>query len=367
MLYECDLITEIIKQGEAIIYGAGVMGRTLMRCLKDAPYNIPVVCFLVGSMEGNPEEIEGIPVLGLDCAAEYREKMILVALHEKYIAEAMKELKNRGFQYLIPMSFDSDLWSSIRGNWFLSNQSKIGLLYAALEKELENDLHVYVVHSVADRVLKEDTRLCSYEIPIQAGAALTDIEMFSVRDSQGLNISAKNPQYCELTVLYWIWKHDKAKYVGLSHYRRKFVLTEDQVQRLLNSDIDVVATVPVLNIEGVRQQYCHDHDEKDWDTMLEAIAEIHPEYTDAANRIQNGIYYYAYNMFIARREMLDDYCQWLFPILSYCEEKIGIKADSYQNRYIGFLAERLLSIFLEHNRQYKLAIAQKHFIESCNQ
>ncbi|WP_160559605.1 DUF4422 domain-containing protein [Parablautia muri] len=364
MLYKEELITELIKEGEVVIYGAGVMGKALKVCLKDAPYNLSVTSFLVRSMEGNPDEIEGIPVLDLEHAAGYKEKKILVALHEKHIKEAMKELRDKGFSRLIPISFDSDIWSNIRGNWLYNNQAENGLTYIDLNEALENELHVYVVHSIADRTLKEESKLRSFEIPIQVGAALTDIEMFPVRDCVGENISDKNPQYCELTALYWIWKHDKSKYVGLSHYRRKFDISEEQARKLLNSDIDIVATVPVLNMAGIRQQYCSDHEEKDWDIMLEAIKSIHPEYMSTADKVQNGIYYYAYNMFITRKEILDDYCKWLFPILSYCEEKIGIKTDSYQNRYIGFLAERLLTIYFTHNRQYKLAIACKHFMES---
>ena len=59
-------------------------------------------------------------------------------------------------------------------------------------------------------------------------------------------------------------------------------------------------------------------------------------------------------MFIARKEILEKYCEWLFPILQFCEEKIGSKSDSYQNRYIGFLAERLLTVFLEYHKEYKV-------------
>ncbi len=364
ILYKGELITELMKEGEVIIYGAGVMGKALKVCLKNAPYNLSVTSFLVRSMEGNPEEIEGVPVLDLEHGLKYREKKILVALHEKYIEGALMELRDKGFSNLIPISFDSDIWSNIRGNWLYSNQSENGMEYIDLNEALKSELHVYVVHSIADRVLKEEGKLHSFEIPIQVGAALTDIEMFSVRDCVGDNISDKNPQYCELTALYWIWKHDKAKYAGLSHYRRRFDITEEQAQKLLNSDIDIVTTVPVLNFAGVRQQYCCDHEEKDWDIMIEAIKNIHPGYISEADKVQNGAYYYAYNMFIMRREILDEYCKWLFSILFYCEEKIGVKTDSYQNRYIGFLAERLLTIYLSHNRQYKLAIARKHFIES---
>ena len=53
----------------------------------------------------------------------------------------------------------------------------------------------------------------------------------------------------------------------------------------------------------------------------------------------------------------------MFPVLEYCEKRIGKREDIYQNRYAGFLAERLLTIFLNENRQYTVAIADKKFIE----
>lgn len=68
-------------------------------------------------------------------------------------------------------------------------------------------------------------------------------------------------------------------------------------------------------------------------------------------------------MFIAKREILNNYCKWLFDILDYCEKRILKKNDVYQERYAGFLAERLLTIYFTHNQQYKLAVAKKHFIQ----
>ena len=69
-------------------------------------------------------------------------------------------------------------------------------------------------------------------------------------------------------------------------------------------------------------------------------------------------------MLITRKEVLNDYCAWLFPILFYCEEHCEKKHDAYQNRYIGFLAERLLSIyFIHHEDDFKIVHVRKHFIE----
>ena len=70
-------------------------------------------------------------------------------------------------------------------------------------------------------------------------------------DCDGRNISQKNGNYSELTVLYWIWKNqlisgcDKAEYYGLAHYRRILELTEDDMLRLENNEVDVVLPYPM--------------------------------------------------------------------------------------------------------------------------
>ena len=361
--YENKLIDRLRETDGIIIYGAGVMGRAVKRCLEGAPYGMRVKSFLVESLEGNAQTVDGAPVLELANAQRHRDALILVALHERHMARAMERLREEGFSDLAPVSFDSDVWSDIRGNWFRHRQAAAGPPCADLEEELGNEVRVYVVHSAADKQAAQGMADREFEIPIQAGAALTEQVIAPVRDNQGNHISERNGKYCELTALYWIWKNDRSKYAGLCHYRRRFALEDGMANKLAGSGIDVVLTVPVLNFPNVKAQYCADHEPGDWDVMMEAVRLLWPEYMETAEEIQNGVYYYAYNMFIARKDILDRFCAWLFPVLFYCEQKIGDKGDRYQNRYIGFLGERLMTIFfVHHSGEYKMAIARKHFI-----
>jgi hypothetical protein len=46
-------------------------------------------------------------------------------------------------------------------------------------------------------------------MPVQGGKAISDIDLGIQGDDTGENISAKNPYYAELTILYWAWKNLK--------------------------------------------------------------------------------------------------------------------------------------------------------------
>lgn len=366
MPYQNELILELQNVKEIVIYGAGTMGRAVKQCLEEEPYNVKIKSFIVQSLENNPSMIGNVPVVDLVHADEYKKDLLIVALHEKYIDQAVRNLQCEGFINIVPITFDSDVWSDIRGNWFYyqSKTQNIGFLDLQENFAVKNDFHIYIVRSVFDRQLTEQIPQKKFEIQIQAGAALTNRRVAFVTDHLGENISKKNRQFCELTALYWIWKHDTAKYIGLSHYRRRFQIDEQGVDMIVQSSVDAILTVPVINFPNVKTQYEKDHNIKDWDIMMQAIRELSPEYMATADMIQNGNYYYAYNMFIVRKELLNVFCNWLFPILFYCEKKIGQKVDDYQNRYIGFLAERLMTIFFEHNNgRYKISIAKKHFID----
>lgn len=373
MYYANEVVERLKNSRQIVIYGARIVAGQVANCLMGAPYNLNIAAFLVSGKEGNPDEIMGIRVLTLEESGEkYKDALVIVAVLEKYLDDIMENLRKEGYSDILLFTFESDLWSSIRGNYYKNLCLEQGKKYLTLEEELEKvtteesmkSVSVYMAKCHADRILRES--MCGYEweTPIQVGTDLTNQRISDVCDNTGENISCKNKKYCELTALYWIWKNDRvSKYAGLCHYRRHFNLDNQKLAQLEHSDIDVVLTIPILNFPDVRAAYIHDHCSKDWEIMLEAVRSLAPDYYETARRLQQGRFYYAYNMFIARKEIFDNYCEWLFPILEYCENKCSPKADSYQNRFIGFLAERLLSIFfLHHENEYKIVHAQKHFI-----
>lgn len=378
-MHDIDSVIEKLRQAKnPVVFGAGIVAYNVINCLLQKPFELKFDYCLVSDLKANPKEVMGIPVIDFHIAEQAvgKDTVILIAAVDKNLKPIQDILRSHGYLDTIPLTFHSDLWEQFREYYFREYKRRRCQPYLVLEDELqktesntvsadcESRTHIYAVKSHVDQKLREDISRYAWEIPIQAGTALTTKRVCEVCDNIGDNISEKNREYCELTALYWIWKNDVSDYVGLCHYRRHFAVNKTLLEKLAKSDIDVVLTIPILNFPNVRAVYENDHVIADWDIMLEAIAALAPDYMETACRMQEGNYYYGYNMFITRKSILDDYCAWLFPILSYCEKHCEKKADVYQNRYIGFLAERLLSIyFIHHEKNYKLVHAGKHFIQ----
>lgn len=368
--YEKEISERIVNAESIVIYGARIVANEVANCLMRKPYCCRIEAFMVSEKEGNPEELLEKPVITINEGRErFKESLIIVAVLERYMNEIETSLHENGFCNILYFGFESDLWSKIRGNCFRYESLKKMGKYLTLEEELakasenKKEVHIYSAKCELDQELK-DKRTYSWEIPIQVGAALTNKKVCDVRDDLGENISAKNRQYCELTALYWIWKNDKADYTGLCHYRRHFELSVEEITKLGGGDIDVVVTIPILNFPSVRETYKNDHCIEDWDVMLDILQKIHPDYYETALKIQDGNYYYAYNMFIARKEIVNSYCEWLFPVLDLCALTCSQKSDRYQSRFIGFLAERLMTIYFVHHRsQWKLVHIKKNYLK----
>lgn len=233
-------------------------------------------------------------------------------------------------------------------------------------KKKEKKARIYVAASIYDKPLKNKYNMSEEEVILQVGAALTDHRLYEgvLTDCEGENISDWNRQFCELTGLYWIWKHAKEDYIGLVHYRRHFILPTDWVQRLEDNDFDVVLPVPLYVAPSLAENYKSRHLAEDWDYLMNYFRTNMPEEYEFVEKFFDGNLYSPCNMLIARRDVLDKLCTWLFPILYAVAEHGGIKEDSYMNRYPGFIAERLITYFFEgRTDKYRVVNANKNFLE----
>ena len=200
--------------------------------------------------------------------------------------------------------------------------------------------------------------------PIQVGAALHEPLSIQgiLRDDQGDSISRKNPNYCELTALYWGWKNLSSDYLGLVHYRRYFagvrrqgdkwarIATRNDLEQALKACPVVLPKKRRYWIETTYDQYVHAHNAQDLDKTREILARKYPGYLPAFDQVMKSTSGHRFNMFVMRRDLLDSYCSWLFDVLFTLEAELDISSYSPNDaRVFGFVSERLLDVWVETN------------------
>lgn len=178
----------------------------------------------------------------------------------------------------------------------------------------------------------------------------------SVSDSTGDNISTLNNKYCELTALYWIWKNSDENVVGLNHYRRYFkcenkLLTSQDAEKLLRKYDLIVPKKRNYLFFTIHSHYVKAHNHEDLDIIRDVISKRYPEYSSSFDSVMKSTKLSLYNMFLMKKYILDEYCEFLFDILTAADKRINAENyDSYQKRVIGFLAERIFNVWIEKNK-----------------
>lgn len=199
-------------------------------------------------------------------------------------------------------------------------------------------------------------------LPLQVGAEGKQSLGYK-KDNTGDNISLKNPNFCELTGLYWAWKNLKEDYIGLSHYRRHFsskvinkkdlinsVLTLEEADEIFNSTDIIVANLRKYYIENLYSHYANTLYVEPLDIAGEIIKEKYPEYLEEFNKLKTRTSAHMFNMFIMKKDKLDEYCTWLFDILFELEKRVdNSKYDSFHARFYGRVSELLLDVWLNTN------------------
>ena len=188
----------------------------------------------------------------------------------------------------------------------------------------------------------------------------TELKVGDIFISHGCdNIEYLNKYINELTGLYYIWKNVNDDVVGLCHYRRFLydrneggILSWENAQYLANS-YDIVVSehtyVPCGIRESLLQQFPNSQS-----TVIKYIDFL-------VNLEPNLEYYYntcifnPTNLFIAKKDIIDNYCKWVFPLIVPAAERFKVEDSKKSNnelyqRIVGFLSERLLSYYIQKEK-----------------
>lgn len=357
------------------IVGAHSRARTLGVYLKKLDPETVIEAYLVDNDEANAKEQDGVLVLHFDEETQlHTEYLFYLGTRGLYHSALTQKLLRMGIkaENIIPVTPALDrelrnrylkLCSREEGRKF-ETLCEVPRIVPAQARQREAESRIYVIRSAFDKPLEQEYELPQEAAYLQVGAALTEKRISARTDDAGENISGRNRQFCELTGLYWLWKHASEEMVGLEHYRRHFLLPKDWKERMIENNIDVILPTPLYVAPSLAQNYRERHVAADWDYMMEYVQQTMPdEYEPMMDFFEKTSLYSPCNMFIMRREVMCDLCEWLFPILFACAAHGGEKEDSYQNRYPGFLAERLLTFFFQKNQEkYHVVYADKSFL-----
>lgn len=176
------------------------------------------------------------------------------------------------------------------------------------------------------------------------------------------NINYLNPYINETTALYDIWKNHNEDIVGMIHYRRVFftdndfrALTFDKAKEFMKSKKLICTKYHTLGESTIYDYFRYSIQITSprclptFDKYMLILEEKDPkviEYFHTHNR------FFARNMFIARKEVIDKYCEWLFPIIipmteQFIEEDIKKGKVLGQERLLGHFVERMFSYWIE--------------------
>lgn len=220
---------------------------------------------------------------------------------------------------------------------------------------------------------------------------LYDTEKANKENGINESITDWNSFYSELTMTYWINKNYPIKdYVGICQYRRYFNFMDN----IPNMD-NIFKTYDVIlpeffqldtSIEGHYKKY---HNELDLKLMCDVINDLYPQYVDTTKQVLKNNKLYACNMLIMKKEDFHKYCDFVFDVVEGYLDKINVfdlselknRLDEYwplyykpfypnntkwyQARIGGFLAERILTIFVKHNfkkiKHYPMVITENKY------
>lgn len=175
---------------------------------------------------------------------------------------------------------------------------------------------------------------------------------------EGDNIDFLNPWYCELTGLYYLWKHVDDDIVGLEHYRRYFVneknkpLSETEIRTALN-DCDILC---------IKANYTKRRPPKTWlirngkwfdmQKFLTFIkVYVGQEYYETCINHLNGDWHALGNMFITRKELIDKYCEFMYDLTFAYMEAEKSYGRQLPGRIIGYFTEFLFGAWLKFNNK----------------
>lgn len=143
------------------------------------------------------------------------------------------------------------------------------------------------------------------------------------------------------------------------------VLIYDQIKPYLGKVKVFVPKKRRYYIESLYSHYKHTHYANQLDETRKIIAELYPVYADSYDKVIKHTYGYMFNMMIMKKELINDYCSWLFDILFELANRLDMpELSAFQGRYYGRISEIIFNVWLD--QKIKLGEIKKREIKEIS-
>lgn len=193
------------------------------------------------------------------------------------------------------------------------------------------------------------------------------------------NIAHLNPKLNEMTAIWCYWKNlmKNPDYVGFQHYRRFFnrgdfldiekydFIDTKPIPMVFNMSYFTRSPIPNFVPTDVKNGYAICHKIEDWNKMEDLLKKT-PYYVFFEDWSKQNSLSSPCNLFIMKKKMFEEYCNFVFPLLFDLEQKINLEGrDGYQRRALAFISERLTSLFIYSKKQqgYKSKTIETMYFE----
>ncbi|EED2653940.1 DUF4422 domain-containing protein [Campylobacter jejuni] len=215
-----------------------------------------------------------------------------------------------------------------------------------------------------------------------------------IGDDTGENISCLNRYFNELTGIYWAWKNyeklGNPDYIGFVHYRRHFIFDQniklgslkkhwtgysylfqyfnDDYKNIINPKLldnitlyDIIAPQKLTfeqdvvwtnkKVKMLKECFLsYNEDDSILEEIQKLIYDLKPEYKDLALHFKEQLFYHPANMFIMKRELFFEMCNFVFTISLPLYDKLKDRLENgilWSRRYLAWGTEYLISLFIQ--------------------
>lgn len=187
-----------------------------------------------------------------------------------------------------------------------------------------------------------------------------DLYVGDLFDGVGENINDLNPYLNETTAMYWLWKNCNDDIIGLCHYRRFLDIGDGEPLPLHLAEqylktYDMIVGHPASLSTTIYKSFLQNY-EDDVSYFQKYLHKLYPIYPGLGRYVHSKPKIVTHNIFVARRETIFKYFEWLFPvIIPLTRQFIREDLPNVKNyRLLGYICEILFGYWVSRVNTFKL-------------